>query len=289
MTNPPDNVALDYLVVGHVTRDLTPDGGFRAGGTATYSALAAHRLGARVGVVTSADPTFALFHETPAIRTARRISEQTTAFENIYIAGRRQQFIRAVAATLTSDDLPSGWEQIPVIHLGPVAQEISSSLVDRLHGKLLGVTPQGWLRRWDEHGLVSPSEWVGGDEMLSRADVVVVSMEDLGDSRAGLARYVRQARLLVLTVGAKGAIVHHRGQQTSVPAYEVNEQDPTGAGDLFATAFLLRFFETNDTIESARFANSAASFVVEGLGIANVPTREQVEWRMRYGRLRGQV
>ena len=52
----PDLVPLqpvDYLVVGHITQDLTPDGP-RLGGTATYSALTARALGLQVGVVTSA-------------------------------------------------------------------------------------------------------------------------------------------------------------------------------------------------------------------------------------------
>ena len=42
---------IDYLVVGHLVRDLTPEGP-RLGGTAAYSSLTAHALGLRVGVVT---------------------------------------------------------------------------------------------------------------------------------------------------------------------------------------------------------------------------------------------
>jgi hypothetical protein len=118
---------------------------------------------------------------------------------------------------------------------------------------------------------------------------VILSLEDLGGDRGLLARYIRQSRLLVQTVGAEGAIVYHNGCETRTSAYEVNEQDPTGAGDVFAAAFLLRLFETDDAVEAARYANSAASFVVEGVGIANVPTREQVEWRLRYGRLRDKI
>jgi len=289
MTNPIPSPDLEYLVVGHVTRDLALDGGFRVGGTATYAALAAWRLGATVGVLTSAEPSFRLFDAAPDIHVARRPAEQTTTFENIYTGGHRQQYLRAVAATLTGAEMPLGWERTPIIHLGPVAQEIAPSLVDRLDCKLLGVTPQGWLRRWDNHGLVSPTSWSWAADLLTRADAVILSLEDLGGDRGLLARYIRQSRLLVQTVGAEGAIVYHNGCETRTSAYEVNEQDPTGAGDVFAAAFLLRLFETDDAVEAARYANSAASFVVEGVGIANVPTREQVEWRLRYGRLRDKI
>lgn len=289
MTNPTNSSNLEYLVVGHVTCDLTPDGGFRVGGTATYAALAAYGLGARVGVLTSAEPSFQLFSATPDIQVARRTALQTTTFENIYVSGHRQQYVRAVAAMLTGDDMPPGWECTPIVHLGPVAQEIAPSLVDHLRCGLLGVTPQGWLRHWDEYGLVSPAAWLEAGDLLARADAVILSLEDLGGDRDLLTRYIHQSRLLVQTVGSEGAIVYHGGCATRTLAYEVVELDPTGAGDVFAAAFLLRLFETNDAIEAARYANSAASFVVEGVGIANVPTREQVEWRLRYGRLRGTI
>ena len=40
---------VDYLIIGHITLDLTPDGP-RLGGTVTYSALMAQALGLRVGI-----------------------------------------------------------------------------------------------------------------------------------------------------------------------------------------------------------------------------------------------
>ena len=44
---------VDYLVIGHVAHDLTPQGP-RLGGTVAYSALTAQALGLRVGIVTAA-------------------------------------------------------------------------------------------------------------------------------------------------------------------------------------------------------------------------------------------
>ena len=43
---------IDYLVLGHITCDVSTDG-YRLGGTATYATLTARALGLRVGVVTS--------------------------------------------------------------------------------------------------------------------------------------------------------------------------------------------------------------------------------------------
>ena len=112
-------------------------------------------------------------------------------------------------------------------------------------------------------------------------------MEDIGGDRVRLERYVHRARLLVVTLGEEGAVVYDHGRATRVPAYTVVEVDPTGAGDVFAAAYLIRFSETEDALEAARFANCVASFAVEGMGTANMPSRERVEWRLRHGRLRG--
>ena len=122
--NPPP----DYLVIGHVTRDLIADGESRVGGTATYAALAADRLGQRVAVLTSADPTWPLFRVYPSIEVACRPSANTTTFENIYTDGARRQYIRSVASALTPADLPAAWQQAKIVHLGPVAQEVSPDL-----------------------------------------------------------------------------------------------------------------------------------------------------------------
>ncbi len=44
--------SVDYLVIGHLSCDITPDG-LRLGGTAAYAALTGRALGLRVGVVTA--------------------------------------------------------------------------------------------------------------------------------------------------------------------------------------------------------------------------------------------
>jgi len=277
-----------YLVIGHVTRDLTPDGGYAAGGTASYSALCAHRLGVRTGVLTSASSFPQALGPLPDIEVCCRYSQTTTTFENMYDAdGHRRQYVRAVADPLHPQHLPAAWRNCPIVHLGPLVQEVAPDFVDVFPGTaLMGVTPQGWLRTWDEDGLVSPVPWHDAQRILERADIVVLSMEDLGFDRGELERLRSLARLLVLTDGRHGAIVFDDGVAHRVPAYDVREVDPTGAGDVFATAFFLRFHECGDPAEAARFANCVASFLVESPGTTGLPDRDMVEERLRIGALR---
>ncbi len=275
----------EYLVIGHVTRDVVPGGGYRQGGTATYAALAALNLGKQVGVLTSVGADYEPFPQNSVwVQTCP--SSQSTIFENIYIGRARKQYVRGVAALLAPEHLPPAWRRAPIVHLGPVAQEVSPELAEAFDDALIGVTPQGWLRRWDSEGLVAPAEWLESERILDATHVVVLSLEDLGGDRPRLEALARRARLLVLTLGEQGALVYQKGGHQRVRAYAVDEVDPTGAGDVFATGFLIRYAETGDAIEAARFANCVASFVVEGIGPANLPSRAQVEERLKYGRIR---
>ena len=274
----------EYVVVGHVTRDLLPDGGYTLGGTATFAALAATRLGLAVGMLTSGGPEVEQLAG-EGLRVQCCPAGETTVFENIYLGHRRLQYIRGLACTIHPEDVPDLWRLAPIVHLGPIAQEVDTALVAAFPGALLGITPQGWLRSWDQQGLVSPAVWTESTRVLEAADLVVLSLDDLGGDRDLLQTYIDRSRLLVLTMGDQGAIVHRKGSAQRVPAYAVQEVDPTGAGDVFAAGYLIRYAETGDPIEAARYANCVASFVVEGPGATCLPTREQVEDRLAHGRL----
>ncbi len=275
------------MVIGHVTRDVLPDGRYSPGGTAWYSARYAHNLGARVAVLTSAAEFPEAFEEYPDIQVCCHLAERSTTFENIYGPAGRRQFVRGVAGPLGSAQVPADWRQSDIVHLGPLVQEVDPALVDAFPGALVGVTPQGWLRTWGADGFVSVTPWKGAERVLARADVVVLSMEDLGGDVDQFERLRRLARLLVLTDGRHGALVYQGERVARVPAYDVEDKDPTGAGDVFAAAYLLRLHETRDPIEAARYGNCVASFLVEAHGATQVPNREQVEQRLRTGRLRG--
>ncbi len=244
-------------------------------------------LGARVSVLTSAGEFPAEFEDHPEIQVCCHLAPQSTTFENIYEHGRRRQFVRAVAGPLGPAQIPPGWQQSDIVHLGPLVQEIDPAMVDAFPGALLGVTPQGWLRTWGADGLVSVTRWKSAERVLARADVVILSMEDLAGDVDEFERLRSLARLLVLTDGRHGALVYEGERVVRVPAYDVQEVDPTGAGDVFAAAYLLRLHETRDPVSAARYGNCVASFLVETQGATAVPDREQVAERMRTGRLRG--
>ncbi len=266
----------DYLIIGHITKDLL-NGGFTVGGTVTYSGLTARNLGRRVGVVTSASPDLDLKEALPGIEVVSVPSSVTTAFQNIYHNGTRQQFIKAVAERITAEAIPPQWYHSPIVQLGPLAQELDEEVVHLFKGSLIGVTPQGWMRQWDDEGWVSLVVWAAPERVLPFAKVLVLSEEDVGGDMALIQEYVELTETVVVTAGWKGSTVYHRGQRRYFPAREVIEVDPTGAGDVYAAAYLVRLEETGDPWEAAHFANCVASFSVEKPGVTGIPSRQQVE------------
>jgi sugar/nucleoside kinase (ribokinase family) len=268
--------SLDYLVIGHVTKDLF-NGSYKIGGTATYSAMTARRLGQSVGIVTSKGSDIDLGHLPSDIHISTCPSETSTTFENLYQDGHRQQHLWSQASLLTGSHIPQGWTKSRIVHLGPVAQEVDQRLAGHFPGALLGITPQGWMRRWDNEGRVYPEVWNPSDDLLRRADAVILSREDVGGDMQSVRNYAARTRLLVLTAGWQGATVYHRGQVRSFPAPPMQELDPTGAGDIFATVFLVALHKTADPWLSAQFANCVASHSVERRGLDSIPTVQEIE------------
>jgi sugar/nucleoside kinase (ribokinase family) len=266
---------IDYLIIGHLTCDITPSG-LRLGGTATYAALTAQALGLRVGIVTSWGaeiPLGPLRH----IPIASFPTEQSSTFENIYTSDGRIQLLHHVAPRLEYFMVPEPWRNAPIVHLGPVAQEVDPSLVWHFSSSLIGVTPQGFLRGWDEAGLVFLVEWPEAPYVLSQVGAAVFSVEDVENDESRIEELVAVGRVLVVTEGARGARVYWNGDVRRFLPPAKNEIDATGAGDIFAAAFFYRLYATHDPWEAARFATLLAANSVTRPGWEGIPQPAEVE------------
>ena len=274
----PDLVPLepvDYLVIGHIAHDLTPDG-IRLGGTVAYSALTARALGRRVGVLTASAPDTSL-EALDDILVLSIGSTRNTTFENIYTPAGRIQYLRAQATRLDFNNIPEAWRNASIIHLGPIANEMDAVLPKGFSPSLLGITPQGWMRQWDSEGLVSTGEWKNADSALTQAGAVVLSREDIRGNEELIEYMAHQTRILAVTEGAAGCVLYWNGDRRRFRAPVVQEVDATGAGDIFATAFFVRLLNTRDPWEAARFATLIASRSVTRAGLDGIPTSREIE------------
>ncbi len=99
------------------------------------------------------------------------------------------------------------------------------------------------------------------------------------DAVQGIAR---DAELAAITMGAQGAMAVMNGEIVSVPAFKVdNVVDVTGAGDLFASGFLLAYARERDLRTALAAGCLAASEVISHIGAR--PVRDLKQMAVEYG------
>lgn len=272
----------EFVSIGHITHDLVGNG-ITPGGPALYSTCAARNLGIRTGMISSfSQPLLqpSLFRR---IDICCQESQHTTTFMNLYNeAGERRQIITSAAEQIEPALIPKAWRSARVVNICPVANEYHPEIIRLFDHAVIGVCPQGWMRRWNKEGHVFRKPWDTFQKVLPHADVVFYSEEDVAHPEELAQTYLTYTKMVVITQGKRGASLYTAdGAMHHVPACPAEEIEPTGAGDVFAAAFLIHYSQTGDPLAAMRFANSAASFVVEKEGIYGIPSRKDVLQRLK--------
>jgi sugar/nucleoside kinase (ribokinase family) len=266
---------IDYLVIGHLSHDLTPNG-TRIGGTAAYSALTARALGLKVGIVTSWNNHLPL-GPLEGIPIVSFPSEVSTTFENIYTPHGRIQVVHQVANQLDFHHIPETWRYASIVHLGPIAQEVEPGMVRRFPSALIGLTPQGWLRHWDQAGHVKACEWAESSFILQQAGAAVISIEDVDGDEERVEEMASACRVLAVTEANHGARVFWNGDVRRFRPPIVEEVEATGAGDVFAASFFARLFATRNPWEAGRYATQLSAYSVTRQGLDSPPTPSEIQ------------
>ena len=125
----------------------------------------------------------------------------------------------------------------------------------------------------------------GVSELVAKVDFPIISgtfdeslKSDLVSGRALQTIHAPTARLLVATLGARGAIARAGDRLIESPGFRVEVRDTTGAGDVFHAGFVWALLEGRDAEEVLRAANAAAALSCRGLGAqGGLPSRDEVE------------
>ena len=88
-------------------------------------------------------------------------------------------------------------------------------------------------------------------------------------------------KILVKTCGASGCEIYSSEDKIKIDAIPTEAIDPTGAGDSYRAGFLSRFLNGESLEESAKFASSVSSFIIQHQGCqTNMPTFDEAFERM---------
>ena len=119
---------------------------------------------------------------------------------------------------------------------------------------------------------------MGSTHVISSADAMREST-GLKDYGAALRRFGEVYKgFLAVTDGPAGVYWLDKGEVRHMDAFKIEAVDTLGAGDTFHGAFTVRLVETNDAVESMRFAAAAAALkCLRFGGLMGAPTRAEVD------------
>jgi 1D-myo-inositol 3-kinase len=272
--------APEFVVVGHVTLDRI-DGRVRPGGAALYAALTAHRLGLSVGILTSHGDDFPLDVLPPQIEVVTTPAARTTVFEHEQVDGTRTLRVTDAAGPITAEDVPEDWRDAQIVLLAPVFNEVDPRIVIAFPEASIGAAAQGWLRALGADGLVTPATWEPPEFLVGALQALFLSREDIGEDSGGAVAMFQRVPVGALTAGADGALLFVSGESYEVPPRPAQERDGTGAGDVFAAAFLIDYHQNGQPWDAAALAACAGSLAVEGAGPEAIPNRADLDLALK--------
>jgi sugar/nucleoside kinase (ribokinase family) len=293
----------DIVSVGHLSIDSIFLHGKQApfvvlGGSVTYASLAARRLESRVAVISKVGGDFPeayrwwLSQEGIDLSRVTKVEKaQTTRFELRYGSDLSERNLRLTGRTqaITVDDISMPL-RAGVIHVAPIAGEITYEVADKLKScaDVMSLDPQGLVRSFDENGNVAlrPLD----DKRLldlfkiyksSLAEIQVVTGLSEIDS-AVKAVHDHGVEVVLVTMGAKGAVLSSEGRKYSIPVCKSDKVvDPTGAGDAFVGGFLAEYVNGENLCRCACVGSAVASLVVEAMGPTFFGDKEMIYQRAR--------
>jgi len=282
------------IIIGHIVDDI--DNTNSLGGVVSYAGITTASLGLETHVFTKCDPNNdyigvleskgVLVHNLPSKKN------NITTFQNIYDSkGKRVQAVHAIQEKIGLNDFLNqdfSFFKNSIILFGSVIGEIDFSLISKLsrHGKI-SMVPQGYLRSIGESGEVRHKKWTDFKKYLKNCQIVFLSGEDLTDGGVfqedHFSQIQKSCSLFALTKGDKGSVIFEYKKDpliTTAFKLEKNEiKDLTGAGDVYAGAFLFYFNILND----AKIASIAASLIsavkissLRGVGCDSVPGKLEI-------------
>jgi sugar/nucleoside kinase (ribokinase family) len=251
--------------------------GYAPGGSVLYAGITALRCGWNVRLFTSFSGNFSGKICLEGMEVHSLPAEYTTTFHNAYDHGLRSQKLISKGHILDLKEIPENFLDSDILLLAPVVHEIPLSFEGIKSFPLTGACLQGWIRSADEQGKVSQSI---PDEIFTlsgRIEIMFASDEDLNHNK-GMAEKFRNAfKVFCYTKGENGSTVYQQKKAIEIQGLKVPVLDPTGAGDVYACSFMIRYAETNDFDEAARFANIFSAVSVTGHGVNGIPSRKEVE------------
>ncbi len=279
------------------------------GGDTSNFAIAASRLGGKVGYITRLGKddfgdSFINLWQREGVDT-HHVARDAEAPTGIYFISRKgtQHFFtyyrkNSAASRMNPEMIPTDYIQnAKLLHVSGISQAISTSACDAVFAAITAAKNAGVLVSYDPNLRLKlwPLDRARSiiHQTVSLADMVLPSLEDavaltgMHNTKEIANFYLGLGpRIVILKLGSEGAFLaieesiedgSHIKTQTFLP-YRVNSVDMAGAGDTFDGAFVVGYLKGWPPEECMRFANAAAALTTTGLGaVSPIPSLKEVK------------
>jgi sugar/nucleoside kinase (ribokinase family) len=273
------------------------------GGPPAYCGMAASCQGTSTGLVTKIGPDMTQSLLRPFTKAGVDIAGirdcgKTTVSELIYDAkGNKEIRYPCKADTIKADDVPVAYHDCRIIYVCTMDNDVLPQDLD-------GVVSLGQCRAVDLGGYggvhMSKANRQAAGSLANLAcsvaehfDIVKASDEDarsiFGDGNPEeAARKLLDCgpEVVVITLGAEGALVRTAGNNRHVPSLPARMADVTGGGDTFMAGFLSEYLRSADPLQAAQWGCATAVCVIEksgGVCFERMPARPEVQKRVNDG------
>jgi sugar/nucleoside kinase (ribokinase family) len=256
-------------------------------GSSYFSAITAKKLGHEATIVSKIsskmDSKWLKVIDKLKINLIKQPAWQETVYEVEYKKeeGKRVSMLSDAGAINSVPD-----ERYDIVQLSSYYGQIGAEVLKSLKkpDNLVVLDAQSFIKYKNPDSTVSYAPWLNKEEYLKYVDILKLNARELyyltGKSTLNSAMELLKLgpKIVTLTLATQGAYVFHEKRYIKVPIYESKFVDKTGVGDVYITAFAIRYQQTQDITEAAYFAAAAASFAVEkkcGEGIADLKKVEK--------------
>ncbi len=251
-----------------------------AGGS-WFAALQAAKLGHDVTLISKVSPNFPKKWikriEDEGIKLIKQPAWEYTDYDVEYHKdGSKTVIVNSEAGPIMS--VPKIDCDIAIItsYIGNIGLNVLKNLkkksTEEEEGNLLALDAQGFTKYVNPSGELNYVPWLEKEKYLEYTDILKLNTAELyyltGKSTMASASDLINLgpNIILLTRGEKGAHVFYSKKRNylKIPVSEPKKfVDKIGVGDVYNSAFIIRYKETKDIIESVYYAAAAAAFCVE--------------------------
>ncbi|NMC29108.1 MAG: ribokinase [Pelolinea sp.] len=266
--------------------------GMFTGGKGYNQAIAASRLGANVTMVgclgtdmfgdsfitsmqkDNIDTRFVVRDNNIGTGVASPVIYESEGDNSIIIIPRanqalRQEHIDSASAVIKSADLLMLQLEVP-IETSMYAANVAHSAGVRvmLNPAPFTPIPSSFYKIVD---IITPNE-IEAEQMTGKQLEKIETASEVGKSILTFG-----PKMVILTMGQRGAYYFDFNRESHIPAFHMNAIDPTAAGDAFCAGFAVAISQGRDPIEAVRMGNAAGGLATTILGAEpSLPRIDQV-------------